>query len=276
MTDPLSQLEFAELRSGGAAAFRALIENLDQCVYLFDGEGHCIAVNAAFCRWLDKPDSELLGHTVFDFWPSPWSDQAAAENERVLRGERIEAEEDRPRGPLALRVRLLKAPVRDGEGVVRGVLCLFRELEVRAWTKPAAAAATPAPSPASPRGMVLLADREPSIRLLAQTILRQHGYQVLSAEAGRQILQLYRQNQSAIDLVILDQHLPDISGVETINGLLAMNPQVRVLLVTAGGLPEPSWVAWTPGWSFLSKPYTGDQLIEAVRQVLNQGIGNRE
>jgi PAS domain S-box-containing protein len=115
---------------------------------------------------------------------------------------------------------------------------------------------------------ILVADNEPSIVQLAQTILQRAGYRVLSAGDGRQALEIYRQKKRVVDLVILDQNMPGLSGVETMNELLAINKEVCVLLVTGGSLPEPAWGAGMPGWGFLAKPYTVDQLVQAVRDVL--------
>src|SRR5579871_6570849 len=127
MLDLLSQPEFAEAWAGGAGAFRAVAENLGQCVALFDREGRCIAVNHLGSRWLDRPETEILGRTVFELWPPPFAEREAAENQRVLWGERIETEGERLREGQTAAVRVLKAPVRDDEGAVRGVLCLFQE-----------------------------------------------------------------------------------------------------------------------------------------------------
>jgi CheY-like chemotaxis protein len=115
---------------------------------------------------------------------------------------------------------------------------------------------------------ILLVDNEPSIVTLAQTILKRYGYRVVSAENGRQALEIYRQKQAAIDLIILDQNMPGLSGLETMNELLAINSRAQVLLMTGGPAPPPVWTEGTPGWGFLSKPFTADQLVRAVRGVL--------
>jgi CheY-like chemotaxis protein len=127
---------------------------------------------------------------------------------------------------------------------------------------------TPPPSRLLGQKTILVADNEPSIVQLAETILQRAGYQVESAENGRRALEIYRQKKRVIDLVILDQNMPGLSGVETMNELLAINKEVRVLLVTGGDLPEPSWGTGMPGWGFLAKPYTVDKLVHAVRDVL--------
>jgi PAS domain S-box-containing protein len=128
MREHLGAARFARLWAESAWMFRSLSENLDQCVYVLDRDGRCLDANDGFCRWLKRPRSEILDRPVANFWPSPLAEREAAENERVLRGEWIETEEERPRGRHTSRVRLRKAPLRDAEGNVCGVLCLFREV----------------------------------------------------------------------------------------------------------------------------------------------------
>jgi two-component system cell cycle sensor histidine kinase/response regulator CckA len=118
---------------------------------------------------------------------------------------------------------------------------------------------------------ILVVDNEPSILLLAQAILQRGGYRVLLAEGGQRALEMYRQRPFEIGLVVLDQNMPGLSGLETMNGLLAINPQVRILLMTGGHLPDFSWSLETQGWGFLPKPFQAEQLLRAVRDLLHGG-----
>lgn len=128
MRDHLYREQFVRLWDESAWLFRGLTENLDQCVYVLDREGRCLDANDGFCRWLNRPQREILGRPVGDFWPHPVPEREADELERVLRGEWIETEEERPRGRRTSWIRMRKAPLRDAVGNVRGVLCLFREV----------------------------------------------------------------------------------------------------------------------------------------------------
>ncbi len=267
MGDVLRLPEGVEAGAGGVWAFRVLSENVADCVYLLDRECRCLAVNPAFSQWLERPDTEIVGQTVFDIWPRPLAVKEAAEHQRVLRGERIEQEEERPRGggdspPLAV-VRSLKLPVRDDEDVVRGVLCLFRETPIPPDQPVAASVLYNRTSQT-----ILVVDNEPEIVQLAQLILQPHGYRVLTAEDGPQAVEIFRANKAVIDVVILDQHMPGWSGVETMNELRTLNVRTRFLLMSGGPPPEPSWRSPTSGWSFLSKPWGPEQLVKAVREVL--------
>ncbi|HWG44890.1 MAG TPA: response regulator [Gemmataceae bacterium] len=112
---------------------------------------------------------------------------------------------------------------------------------------------------------ILVIDNERAILHLTQTILRTHGYRVLIAEDGHSAVEMYRQDPTAIDVVLVDQNMPGLSGLETMNELLAINPQQRIWLMTGGEPPEVSWGVNNPHCGFLSKPWTTLQLLEAVR-----------
>jgi CheY-like chemotaxis protein len=99
-------------------------------------------------------------------------------------------------------------------------------------------------------------------------VLEPRGFRLLSAEDGRSAVTLYRQRQAEVDIVLLDHNLPDLSAPETMRELLRINPHVRVLLVSGSGLPATELGTKMPRLGFLSKPYTPDELLQAVHAVL--------
>jgi PAS domain S-box-containing protein len=509
MAECIDRPERVEAPSAGAGPFRALIDNLGQCVYLLDAEGRHAAVNRPFVRWLDRPEAEILGRTAQALWPAPLAEQEEADRRRVLRGERVEREEERPRGGRPCAVHTVKVPVRDGRGAVRGVLGLFtetaavvegraqrasalealgrvavgvvhdfnnvltalrnqlallevclpppgapRELlaamhqaidrgaalsgrllamarqdapsagptdvnavcreaagllkhsmprsvtlethlrpglapvrmdptqltqvllnlcfnacdamprggrllletdeepglpdegpfvclrvsdtgegiapEVRpyvfepffttrgggrnsglglaivrdavaragglidchsevgrgtrftislpasaGWPKadlrPPEAAGQPrqavTAAPRARQATVLVVDDDPALILLSQTVLQRGGFRVLPAESGEEALELFRRERGTIDLVVLDRDLPGLSGLETLNALLLLDPDVRVLLMTDGAA-DLTWTRGTQGLGALHRPHTPEQLLAAVRGLL--------
>jgi PAS domain S-box-containing protein len=108
--------------------FRALVESLDQCAYLLDAQGRHVAVNRRFCEWLDRPETEVVGRTACELWPRPLAERLLADQQRVLRGERLEHRGEWPRGRLLVPVRAVGVPVADRHGRVRGQLTLFGEV----------------------------------------------------------------------------------------------------------------------------------------------------
>jgi PAS domain S-box-containing protein len=129
MADSTSRSEDAPpgLRDG-AGPYRALAENVEQCVYLLDAEGRFAAVNRSFRQWLGLAEAELLGRGPLEVWPAGLAEAYAADDCRALAGERLEREEQRPRGRQTRTVRTVRVPLRDERGAVRGVLGIFRDV----------------------------------------------------------------------------------------------------------------------------------------------------
>ena len=109
-------------------AFRALADRTDECVFLTDRQGRYVAVNGAFVRWVGRPESEILGRTAFDLWPGPLAESDAADDRRVLDGENVERDEQRPCGAETRQVRTVRIPLRDETGTVQGVLGRIRDM----------------------------------------------------------------------------------------------------------------------------------------------------
>jgi PAS domain S-box-containing protein len=112
----------------GIGAYRALAESLEQCVFLLDAQGRYLAVNRSFRQWLGLSEREVLGRGPWELWPTGLADGYAADDRRALAGERVEREEQRPRGRQTRTVRTVKVPLRDGRGLVQGVLGTFRDV----------------------------------------------------------------------------------------------------------------------------------------------------
>src|SRR6185437_6387932 len=103
-----------------------LLDNLDECVFLLDDQGYYRAVNCHFASWVGRAANEIVGRTVWDLWPPDLAARETEDNNWVLLGQRIEQDEERPRGGQRRIVRLRKVPLRDpGDGPVRGILGLF-------------------------------------------------------------------------------------------------------------------------------------------------------
>ncbi len=81
----------------GEAAFRALADATEDCVFLADRQGRYLAVNRGFARWVGLSENEIIGRTGSDLWPSFFSEGEAPGHLLALNGERVEREELRPR-----------------------------------------------------------------------------------------------------------------------------------------------------------------------------------
>ncbi len=116
---------------------------------------------------------------------------------------------------------------------------------------------------------ILVIEDNAVIRSKVSECLCQLGYKTLEADNGEAALELSRQNDTRMDLVLVDLVLPGISGFETAKQLRELLPGIPMLFTsgyTEDGatrrelLPE--------GTSFLQKPYTVSDLAAAVQDAL--------
>jgi len=132
--------------------------------------------------------------------------------------------------------------------------------------------ASPVPAVVHPRGQgetVLVVDDEAGIRKIAKRVLEAFGYRVLLASDGAEAIALYGQHQADIAVVLTDMMMPLMDGAATIQALVRLNPQVRI--ISASGLATDAQAAGAAAervMAFLPKPYTAEELLGAIRAAL--------
>jgi len=127
-----------------------------------------------------------------------------------------------------------------------------------------------APDP-TPHGTetVLVIDDEPGIRKSLDLYLTKLGYRVLLAEDGTAGLELYRNDQPHVDLVLLDLSMPHMSGQEVLRTLRGLKPDVKVILFTGYPLHGEEFETPPP---VLLKPVNFAVVARRIREVLD-GVG---
>ena len=121
-------------------------------------------------------------------------------------------------------------------------------------------------SPSQRRPTVLVVDDEPAIRELLKLHLSASGYEVVLAEdafAARRLLY-----QAAPDVMVVDAHMPYMSGVEFVSTLVTEHslPWVPVIFIT--GRHDLLEGASALGSAYLVKPFLATRLSELVERVL--------
>ena len=116
---------------------------------------------------------------------------------------------------------------------------------------------------------ILVVDDEKHLREMARRLLEGLGYQVELAESGEEALALLKRRQGTISLVILDVVLGGISGGETLERMLSVDPKLRVL-VSSGYREEdqPRALLERGARGFLQKPYGIEEISLVIRRVL--------
>jgi PAS domain S-box-containing protein len=134
-----------------------------------------------------------------------------------------------------------------------------------------AAADRPLPETAEAGGAtVLLAEDEPQLRQLVETMLTRGGHRVYSATGGTEALDLAAGLAEPIDLLVTDVSMPNMGGHELAEAMLDRHPQMRVLYIS--GYTEDSVVIRgiaDEHLRFLSKPFTSSELLASVRATLD-------
>ncbi len=127
------------------------------------------------------------------------------------------------------------------------------------------AAAAPQMGP-SGHETVLVVEDDDRVRLLATRVLRLAGYTVLEA-SDPQVAIASTHDAPGIDLLLTDQVLPYMRGVELYERLRATRPRMKVLFMS--GYREDLESPGVPPTAFLGKPFTPELLTTAVRRVLD-------
>jgi PAS domain S-box-containing protein len=116
---------------------------------------------------------------------------------------------------------------------------------------------------------ILVTEDEQGVRILAERILSERGYRVISAASGADALRLCEGLQETIDLVLTDVVMPGMSGKELVRRLQFTRPGTKVIymsgyaedVITSHGVLEK-------GVNFIQKPFTMNELMRKVQEVL--------
>ncbi len=120
---------------------------------------------------------------------------------------------------------------------------------------------------------VLLVDDEEMVSDLGKRILERFGYTVLTAANGKEALDLYEKERNKISLVILDLIMPEMGGRQCLEELLKIDPPVKVLIASGySAVGETKKTIESGAMGFVGKPYDIGQMLQAVRQVLDQDL----
>jgi len=115
---------------------------------------------------------------------------------------------------------------------------------------------------------ILVCEDDQLVRVLFETILGENGYKVLSASRPDEALRLAAANAGAIDVLITDVVMPQMSGPELVDRLEAVSPGMKVVLLS-GYTAETLRNRGLPvGSVFIQKPFDDVTLLETVRSLL--------
>jgi PAS domain S-box-containing protein len=129
--------------------------------------------------------------------------------------------------------------------------------------------------PATHSETILLVEDSEALQKLTRTLLETHGFLVLVAQNGEQAIQVANHHAGSIQLLVTDVVMPGMNGRVLAERLVARQPSLKVLFIS--GYTD-NFVAvhgvLQPGMALLNKPFTEEELITRVREVLDHGTND--
>jgi len=115
--------------------------------------------------------------------------------------------------------------------------------------------------------VLLLVDDDDAARGAMSRALRQAGFEVDTAASGAAGLELFAKAPHRYGLVLADQSMPGMSGLQMATGILEMNPQARIVICTGHIEPSLDEQARKAGiCGFARKPMSPKILVETVKK----------
>jgi DNA-binding NtrC family response regulator len=119
---------------------------------------------------------------------------------------------------------------------------------------------------------ILITDDDRGFRETLRGVFEPEGFRTLLAETGAEALNIVSSND--VHLLLLDMHMPRLTGLETLRIVKKMNSRLPCILLSAhpdAGLAEQALRA--DAFSFLSKPVSRQTITSTVREALSKAYG---
>lgn len=119
------------------------------------------------------------------------------------------------------------------------------------------------------QGTFLIADDEEAIRTVGKHMIQKLGFDVLTAENGREAIKLFKENQAAIVGVLLDLTMPHKDGAEVFREICKLNPKIKVILSSGYNEQDATQQFIGKGLAgFIQKPYVSAELVKKIKEIM--------
>jgi len=126
-----------------------------------------------------------------------------------------------------------------------------------------------APASRQHQPTVLVVEDDETTRNVMTRILVREGYLALTAESGHDALGTLRTPLAPIDVVLLDVHLPDVSGIDLCARIRELHPEMPVVVCTGEAEPSEAMRLLELGvHRYFRKPIAVDELLATVEAAL--------
>ena len=114
---------------------------------------------------------------------------------------------------------------------------------------------------------ILVVDDEKNYLLVLSAVLEDEGYEVLAANGGHEALEI--QKSSDLDLILTDMKMPSMDGIELLENVKALDPDLPVIMMTAHGTIDKAVEAMQKGaYSYILKPFDNERLTMYVKKAV--------
>ena len=114
---------------------------------------------------------------------------------------------------------------------------------------------------------ILVVDDNDAVLNAVVGILRHANFQVLSAGNGANAIELAKETEGRIDLLLSDVDMPLMSGPDLGLMLKKTRPDLRVMLMSGGA--NGNLLVLNYGWAFIQKPFVAARLVQMILEVLH-------
>ncbi|HET6777711.1 MAG TPA: response regulator [Gemmatimonadales bacterium] len=128
----------------------------------------------------------------------------------------------------------------------------------------------------APQGTILIVDDEPMVRLVVGRLLEEWNFTVLEADNGRAALEVARDFQGSLSLVITDLVMPYMDGCEFAAAFRALHPEVPILFMTGKCPNAVVGSLFDPAENLIIKPFDPDTFLDTVARLLESHINQRQ
>lgn len=114
---------------------------------------------------------------------------------------------------------------------------------------------------------ILIVDDEKNYPLILSAVLQEEGYEALTANSGKEALEII--DHSDVDLVLTDMKMPLMDGIELLEKIKKKDHELPVMMMTAHGTVEKAVEAMQKGaYNYILKPFDNEQLIIYVNKAM--------
>ena len=113
---------------------------------------------------------------------------------------------------------------------------------------------------------LLITDDSRLLRKKLREELENLGCEVLEAANGKEAIEIDMVNE--LDGVILDIVMPEVGGIEALQAIRELSPDVPIVMLSSAGTPQKLMQTLKMGAiDFIQKPYTKEQIVRAVKAI---------